>query len=355
MEKRTVRSDLSTIIFSMNISFRNGKMKFSEVVRKILHSNGTPMTPQEIRDFIKINYPKFYGTPGHIRNVDHGHYKDIDHALLAQIYTIAGKNNGFLCDKGYKPMKISLVETQYHTIHVPQPLRKTTRASEMIHYAKNVRDILANTEKYHRAYYDAETFRGPSIYFHHRALETRNKPTGSAHLEYVYATLSAWGMHRMGKGGSKMQPFDIFRQSIERFRDRITEAQGFSFQEMSGQKWSVLKEIFQGINVMASGTSIVGNSKVMHHMLPNIVPPIDREYTLWYLRGNTNIKNDLPFEWQLMKGIISEFFIPVASDKEFIDKITKWMERKDQYPWDTSIFKVIDNLIIGSKKAANES
>jgi hypothetical protein len=56
-----------------------------------------------------------------------------------------------------------------------------------------------------------------------------------------------------------------------------------------------------------------------------------------------------------MKGIISEFFIPVASDKEFIDKITKWMERKDQYPWDTSIFKVIDNLIIGSKKAANES
>ena len=328
-------------------------MNFNEVVRKILNSNPEPMTPQEIRDFIKTSYPNFYGTPTHIRNVDFGHYKDIDHALLAQIYTLVGTNDSFSCDKSCKPMKISLIEIGRPIRQKTQPIRRSIRELEGIQYEEQVRDILANAEKYHQAYYEAETFRGPSLYFHHRALETRNRPD-LAHLEYVYATLSAWGMHRMGKGGSKMQPFDTFRQSIEPLIDSITKAQGFHFKEMTDQKWSVLKEIFQGINVMASGTSLVGNSKVMHHMLPNIVSPIDREYTLWYLRGNTNIKNELASEWLLMKGIILDFFIPVASNEGFLDKATKWMERKIQYPWDTSLLKVIDNLVIGSKKAINE-
>ena len=43
-------------------------------------------------------------------------------------------------------------------------------------YQDKVADILANTGRYHRAYYQAydqaETFRGPSLYFHRRALET---------------------------------------------------------------------------------------------------------------------------------------------------------------------------------------
>ena len=85
-------------------------------------------------------------------------------------------------------------------------------------------------------------------------------------------------------------------------------------------------------------------------MLPNVIPPIDREYTLWYLRGNTTIKNDLEHEWLLMKEIISQFFIPIASDTTFYAKAEQWMKRKDDYPWDTSVLKVVDNLVIGSKK-----
>ncbi len=330
-------------------------MKFSDAVRKILSSNAKPMTPQEIRDFVKKNYPEFYKTPGHIRNVNKGHYKDSDHALLAQIYTTVGTNDTFFCDKSYKPMKISLVETRNLTKQLNQPIRRTIRILEVMDYEGKVRDILANAEKYHQAYYKAETFRGPSLYFHHRALETRNKPTELDHLEYVYATLASWGMHRMGKGGSKMQPFDVFRHSIELLRDRIAEAQKFQLEEMNDQKWSFIKDIFQSINVMASGTSLVGNSKVMHHIFPDIVPPIDREYTLWFLRGNSNIKNDLHLEWKLMKGIISDFFLPVASDKEFKDKVGKWIAKENEYPWDTSVLKVIDNLIIGSKKATDGS
>jgi len=85
-------------------------------------------------------------------------------------------------------------------------------------------------------------------------------------------------------------------------------------------------------------------------MLPNVIPPIDREYTLRFLHGNTNIRNDLEGEWLLMKEIISQFFIPLASDAAFRLKAEQWIKRSEDYPWDTSVLKVVDNLVIGSQK-----
>jgi hypothetical protein len=320
-------------------------MKFIDAVREILLTTAGQMTPQEIRENIKKRYPEFYGTPAHIRNVEKGHYKDIDHALLAQIYTLIGTNDNFFCERNSKPMKVSLVEK------TTAPPHRSSARMGVKPYENKIIDILANAEKYHQAYYRAETFHGPSLYFHQRALETRQELGSLTHLEYIYATLSAWGMHRMGKKGSKMQSFDTFRQSIEPLRVSLAEAKQFDYREMNAQKWALLQKIFHGINIMASGISLVGNSKVMHHMLPNIVPPIDREYTLWYLRGSKNIKNDLAYEWQLMKEIISDFFIPVASDNAFIFKAGQWMGRRHEFPWDTSVLKIVDNLVIGSKKS----
>ena len=146
-----------------------------------------------------------------------------------------------------------------------------------------------------------------------------------------------------------MQSFGVLSQSVQALNGRIAEAQKFDFHEMTDIKWAILKEIFCGIKVMASGTTLVGNSKVMHHMLPNVIPPIDREYTLWFLLRKTTIRNDLETEWLLMKEIISYFFIPLASDAAFYSKAEQWIKRNEDYPWDTSVLKVVDNLVIGSK------
>lgn len=222
-------------------------------------------------------------------------------------------------------------------------------------YDHKITEVLTNADQYHDAYYRAGTFRGPSLYFHQRSLDTRNSKVTPGHLEYVYATLASWGMHRMGKGGSKMQTFEVFCLSVDPLRDKIAQAQQFDVGLMTEQEWGVLRSIFQGIRIMATGTSLVGNSKVMHHMMPNIVPPIDREYTLRYLRGNINIVNDLDLEWAMMKEIIADFFIPVASNQGFIQRAGRWIASQDAYPWDTSVFKVIDNLVIGARQGAAES
>lgn len=329
-------------------------MKFSEVVKYILSLTSDPMTPQEIRDHVKLKHPDFYGTPAHHKNVERGHYKDLDHALLAQIYTLTGTSDIFQCDKSTKPMKISISGLEKPSwrsmMDSNTENHRKVPAGKKINYNNKIREILSNAENYHDAYYKAETFRAPSLYFHQRALATRYAPVSFTHLEYVYATLASWGMHRMGRSGSKMRSFEVFSQSVQTLKGRIAEAQNFDFREMSEINWAILKEIFFGVKVMASGTTLVGNSKVMHHMLPNVIPPIDREYTLWFLRGNTTIRNDLEAEWLLMKEIISQFFIPVSSDMTFYSKAEQWMKRNEEYPWDTSIFKVVDNLVIGSKK-----
>jgi len=196
-----------------------------------------------------------------------------------------------------------------------------------------VRDVLENADRYHAAFHAADTFSGPSLYFHQRALSTRNDPTSLQHFEYVYATLASW---------------DRFRGSVEKLKDRIVNAQHFTPMPMNEEGWAVLKDIFTGLKIMASRTLLVGNSKVMHHMMPNIVPPIDREYTLRYLCGNTMFQNDPEKEWQTMRSLISGFFIPVAIDNTFAAKATQWIA--DKRPWDTSLMKVIDNILIGARK-----
>ena len=220
----------------------------------------------------------------------------------------------------------------------------------MTSYQGRVEDVLANAQRFHDAFYQAKPFGGPSLHFHKRALETRQSPSDERHLEYVYATLVSWGMHRMGKGGSKMEEFESFRQSVNPLKERIAEAQQFAPENMGSEEWAVLEGIFRGIKVMESGTSLVGNSKVMHQMMPNVVPPIDREYTLRYLRGNKTISNSIDLEWDMMKGIISGFFLEVARDAQFGSKAAAWVARQEEYPWDTSVMKVIDNLVIASMK-----
>jgi hypothetical protein len=82
-------------------------MTFTDAVRLICKSAQRPLTPQEIRDQIKAKYPEFYGTPSHIRNVAKGHYKDLDHALLAQIYIATRSAGGLAVDKTNKPLTVT--------------------------------------------------------------------------------------------------------------------------------------------------------------------------------------------------------------------------------------------------------
>jgi hypothetical protein len=84
-------------------------MSLIQAIRTILQGKPEGLTPQQIRDVIKRDYPDLYGTESHRSNVDKGHYKDLDHALLAQIYVAYRGAPDIYADKSVKPMKFSLM------------------------------------------------------------------------------------------------------------------------------------------------------------------------------------------------------------------------------------------------------
>ena len=79
-------------------------MSFFELIRQILRAHPEGMTPQQLRDKIKTDHPEYYGTESHRRNVEKGHYKDLDHALLAQIYVASRSAGQIAVDRSQKPI-----------------------------------------------------------------------------------------------------------------------------------------------------------------------------------------------------------------------------------------------------------
>jgi hypothetical protein len=222
-----------------------------------------------------------------------------------------------------------------------------------IDYELKKNDIVNKAEECHSKFYQFDgngklLFRGPSLYFHRRAIDLCRKAwLSESHLEMVYAVLVSWGMHRMGKGGSKMVYFDDFKKSIADVKNDLGYLRRIDDpKEMNKVEWTKLKNVFDEIKVMESTTTIVGNSKALAHILPNIIAPIDRQYTMQFLYESKYIKNGLENEWYLMKEIHEYFFYPIVKDSIFSNLAEDWLSN-NKFKWDTSFLKVVDNLVIG--------
>src|SRR3990172_7103868 len=94
-------------------------MTFVDLLREMLRAHPEGMTPQQLRDMIKASYPDFYGTESHRRNVEKGHYKDLDHALLAQIYVASRSAGQIVVDRTQKPIRLTLTPGQSDEVSIP--------------------------------------------------------------------------------------------------------------------------------------------------------------------------------------------------------------------------------------------
>ncbi|WP_226982067.1 GIY-YIG nuclease family protein [Vibrio harveyi] len=105
-------------------------MKLSEVVRVELAKSSDGMTPQEMRAIIKAKYPHLYGTESHQRSVDRGSYKDLDHAILAQIYSTTRSLNDVFVDRSTKPVVLSLLSGQTEESAESDPIEENLEKLE---------------------------------------------------------------------------------------------------------------------------------------------------------------------------------------------------------------------------------
>ena len=189
-------------------------------------------------------------------------------------------------------------------------------------------------------------FVGPSLYFHQKALECYEKEfLSDRHLEYVYATLVAWGMHRMGPGGAKMPNYDDFKGSIiahkealEKLRDKRIEDITIDEIDSIIEELSIICFSIKGTN---SKSHLVSGSKTLAHILPNIVCPIDRQYTCQFFGITPNSKN----EQTIFKDVIRQMW-------EFYQNLhhIKLLKPILGQPFNESYPKIFDNLIIEYQK-----
>ena len=95
--------------------------------------------------------------------------------------------------------------------------------------------FLESAEQYFRGSYERFVkFGGPCVYFHNACLREASAAfLSERHIELLYATLTAWGMHRMGPGKAKLTEWERFSDSIQRsgslLRERWTPSFGQVF------------------------------------------------------------------------------------------------------------------------------
>ena len=198
-----------------------------------------------------------------------------------------------------------------------------------------------------------EKFNGPSAYFYQQVIN-RIRTTkdysilfnDTNFIEYIYATLTAWGMHRMDKN-TRMAEFQDFRNSIVRNKDKFI---GLSKKKIRDTNLEELKEdilnVFSSLKIMSrdKAPKFVANSKVMHFLLPDLIPPMDKGHIYYFFYGKINQKGKkyLP----QIKDEVETFWQILLKFQEIANKLDL-KEENLKNKWDTSIPKLIDNAIIG--------
>ena len=211
---------------------------------------------------------------------------------------------------------------------------------------ERIDDLICNFRHYLWYFTENIKFSGPSIYFHKKVIEKIRQIErydqlfeDNCFFEYIYATIAAWGMHRMGEETAKMANYDEFKESVCSNKDRITQLSTFKLQEVPDEEVNAVKQslssLFANVKIMESQTKLIGNSKALHHLLPDLVLPIDRQHTLRFFYGNTNITRR---EEELFLELFDQF-------RRIANSL-----RSEEFQFEgfnTSLPKIIDNAVMG--------
>ena len=240
----------------------------------------------------------------------------------------------------------------------------TAKAQARIH------DLTTHLDTYVRKYeqlsYEQAPFTGPDLHFHLRTLE-RLRELGSpenviaddCYFEYLYATLTAWGLHRAGKRGPKLADYDGFRrsaadlfQSLSRspFVDRTVLSLSSQEAEQAAEELGEAIARHQGIGLTSK--TLVVNSKAVHHFLPDLCPPIDRRYVLSFFFGTEGYSRDVQEQRRLF-GEVFRAYHDIASygdNPQIIrNAISRAQTGTGMVTWHSSQTKVLDNAVIAYK------
>jgi hypothetical protein len=214
-------------------------------------------------------------------------------------------------------------------------------ASIVVNYRKN--DFFQETAKRQPWIIDFGTLL--QLRYHHIDTIQRRRELGSAGAairdvafqKKLYETLRAWGI---GSRRSHLRQFVDFTDALVAKGKEISSLDGLSIEkadldieEITGLVWNLI----DSLEIVENEAPLVASSKALHHILPDLIAPIDRGYTQ-KLFGWENPQ----FQYRQERCFteIFEFFAAIAratNPGQYVGK-----------KWNTSATKVLDNAVVGA-------
>lgn len=158
------------------------------------------------------------------------------------------------------------------------------------------------------------------------------------YCELLYSTLEAWGMNQRG---ARLVPLPIFMERLRAQAEAIEELSRLNIAllereevaETARRLWLILSNL----SVSATDSQIVAVSKTLHHVLPSLVPPIDRKFTLTFFYGRP-----------MLSITEREAFLEMYPRFHYIAVTRRPAIRaRLNTGWHNSVSKIVDNAIIG--------
>ncbi len=164
----------------------------------------------------------------------------------------------------------------------------------------------------------------------------------------IYRTLEEWDMN---KRGARLTSFDNLRNSVLIYQESFVELYEYKlyddiYDEIPTIK-RLLERIFCNLKVMESQRRIVGVSKALHFLLPDLIMPIDSKYTMTAFYGYNKYSNSAKKEFVDFWNIIDKTY-------EIAERLELRPDDADGELWKLSVPKLIDNAIIGLSNSGEE-
>ena len=178
----------------------------------------------------------------------------------------------------------------------------------------------------------------PAIIFDDQAISYRQL---ASEVGRFAQSLASWGLHRMGPGGPKLVEFRVMTESFRELEERIASLSAYTLSGIESDQVPTVSEgiwdVIAALRIGDGETKIVSGSKALHHVLPELVPPIDHEYTLRFFFNHKNLYQGDRAAFETM----FPYFRLVATSCH--DGIAQRTGRG----MNTSSTKVIDNAVVG--------
>ena len=238
-------------------------------------------------------------------------------------------------------------ESDQLAIYAPSARRAPAgwaRAERDHEVARRIASVAARFEQSLTAYDDENPVAVSVRYRQHRDTIELRRRFGSVSeaiasdefLASTYRTLVAWGI---GRRASRLVPFEQFRDRVRHVAQEIAafdrlsiESPGFDVGHTSAGLWSVIDQL----RIVTATSVIVPGAKTLHHLLPDLVPPMGRAWTGSFFLWTASEAHS--GQKQLFARTFARFaeLAPAVEPSRYVGA-----------GWRTSPTKILDNAIVG--------